>query len=198
MKIEIVNGNLYFFSSGFPSFGFNLEILKQMKRIGLLSDTHGFMDDRILSYLGQCDEIWHAGDIGNLDTAQKLSTLKPLRAVSGNIDGTDLRSQYPLKLRFTCEEVDVLIIHIGGYPAHYSREAATAINSAAPKLFISGHSHILKVIYDQKYQLLHINPGAAGIQGFHQIRTLIRFTIDKAIIKDLEVIELGQKGIISM
>ncbi len=169
-----------------------------MMRIGLLSDTHGYLDDRIITYLNECDEIWHAGDIGNIDTAQKLSALKPLRAISGNIDGTELRLDYPLQLRFVCEEVDVLMIHIGGYPGHYSPDARKEINSLAPKLFISGHSHILKVIYDSKHQLLHINPGAAGIQGFHQVRTLIRFTIDKLIIKDLEVIELSQKGIISM
>ena len=169
-----------------------------MIRIGLLSDTHGYLDERILTYLGECDEIWHAGDIGNLETAQQLSVLKPLRAVSGNIDGTELRQDYPLTLRFRCEEVEVLIIHIGGYPGHYTPEARKEIGSSTPKLFISGHSHILKVIYDQKYQLLHINPGAAGIQGFHQIRTLIRFTIDRQMIKDLEVIELGRKGIISM
>lgn len=169
-----------------------------MRRIGLLSDTHGYMDDRITTYLNECDEIWHAGDIGNTDTAQKLSALRPFKAVSGNIDGIELRQDYPLHLRFVCEEVDVLMIHIGGYPGHYSPEARKEINSLVPKLFISGHSHILKVIYDSKYQLLHINPGAAGIQGFHQVRTLIRFTIEKALIKDLEVIELGQKGIISM
>lgn len=169
-----------------------------MKRIGLLSDTHGYLDDRIFVYLKECDEIWHAGDIGNTETAQKLSALKPLRAVSGNIDGNDLRQEFPLRLRFNCEDVDVLMVHIGGYPGHYAPDVSKEINSFAPKLFISGHSHILKVIYDKKYQLLHINPGAAGIQGFHQVRTIIRFTIDEDVIKDLEVIELGQKGIISM
>ena len=169
-----------------------------MRRIGLLSDTHGYLDDRILTYLSECDEIWHAGDIGNFETALKLSALKPLRAVSGNIDGTDLRKEFPLRLKFICEEVDVLIVHIGGYPGHYSTDVRKEINSSAPKLFISGHSHILKVIYDSKYKLLHINPGAAGIQGFHQIRTLVRFSIDKEAIKDLEVVELGRKGIIWM
>jgi uncharacterized protein len=169
-----------------------------MKRIGLLSDTHGYLDDRILAYLSECDEIWHAGDIGNIETSLKLSYLKPLKAVSGNIDGLDLRNEYPLRLRFFCEEVDVLMIHIGGYPGHYSREVLKEIKSSTPKLLISGHSHILKIIYDDKYKLLHINPGAAGIQGFHQIRTLIRLSIEKEIIKDLEVIELGKKGIISM
>jgi len=169
-----------------------------MKRIGLLSDTHGYLDDRILNFLGECDEIWHAGDIGNTDTAQKLSSLKPFRAVAGNIDGTDLRMDYPEMLRFECEKVAVLMFHIGGYPGHYAPDVRKEIISSTPKLFISGHSHILKVIYDRKYQLLHINPGAAGVQGFHQIRTLVRFSIDKAEIKDLEVIELGQRGIISM
>ena len=169
-----------------------------MKRIGLLSDTHGYLDERILAYLSECDEIWHAGDIGNDKTAQILSELKPFRAVSGNIDGADLRQKFPLKLRFVCEEVKVLMVHIGGYPGHYAAEVRKEISSFPPKLFISGHSHILKVIYDQKYQLLHINPGAAGIQGFHQVRTLIRFTLDKTDIRGLEVIELGRKGIISM
>jgi putative phosphoesterase len=169
-----------------------------MKRIGLLSDTHGYLDDRILEYLSECDEIWHAGDIGNIETASKLSALKPFRAVSGNIDGSDLRQEFPLYLKFSCEEVDVLIVHIGGYPGHYTPDVRKEITFSAPKLFISGHSHILKVIYDSKYKLLHINPGAAGIQGFHQIRTLVRFSIDKDVIKNLEVVELGRKGIISM
>jgi putative phosphoesterase len=169
-----------------------------MKRIGLISDTHGYMDDRILELLNECDEIWHAGDIGDLLTADKLSALKPFRAVSGNIDGSDLRYRYPDKLRFVCEEVDVFMVHIGGYPGKYAPEVRAEFIEKAPKLFICGHSHILKVIYDDKYQCLHINPGAAGIQGFHQVRTIIRFTIDQSIIKDLEVVELGQKGIISM
>ena len=169
-----------------------------MRRIGLLSDTHGYLDDRILSYLNDCDEIWHAGDIGNTETAGILSDLKPLRAVSGNIDNPAFYKNYPLIQRFSCEETDVLMIHIGGYPGHYTPLARKEIIGSVPRLFISGHSHILKVIYDPKYQLLHINPGAAGIQGFHQIRTLVRFTIDKSNIKDLEVIELGRKGIAKM
>ncbi|MCX6229698.1 MAG: metallophosphoesterase family protein [Bacteroidia bacterium] len=169
-----------------------------MKRIGLISDTHGYMDDRILELLNECDEIWHAGDIGDLLTADKLSAIKPFKAVSGNIDGSTLRYQYPDKLRFFCEDVDVFMIHIGGYPGKYTQEVRAEFMEKPPKLFICGHSHILKVIYDDKYQCLHINPGAAGIQGFHQVRTIIRFTIDQSAIKDLEVIELGQKGIISM
>lgn len=163
-----------------------------------MSDTHGYLDDRIIDFLGECDEIWHAGDIGNVETSQKLSLLKPFMAVSGNIDGTELRHDFPERLRFKCEQLDVLMVHIGGYPGHYAPDVRKEIISSAPKLFISGHSHILKVIYDKKYQMLHINPGAAGVQGFHQIRTLVRFSIDQALIKDLEVIELGRKGIISM
>jgi uncharacterized protein len=166
-----------------------------MRRIGLLSDTHGYLDNRILDFLGECDEIWHAGDIGNIETAQQLSAFKPFRAVYGNIDGTDLRQDYPVRLRFLCENVDVLMVHIGGCPGHYFAGIRKEFISTPPKLFISGHSHILKVIYDKKYQLLHINPGAAGITGFHQVRTLIRFSIDKENIRDLEVIELGQRGL---
>lgn len=169
-----------------------------MTRVGLLSDTHSYLDDRILDYLSSCDEIWHAGDIGNEDTAKKLTVLKPIRAVHGNIDGFGLRQSYPAMVRFYCEGVNVLMTHIGGYPGHYAQVIRKEINTFPPLLFISGHSHILKVVYDPKYKLLHINPGAAGTQGFHQVRTLIRFTIDKLIIKDLEVVELGRKGIISM
>jgi len=169
-----------------------------MIRIGLLSDTHGYIDDRILSYLESCDEIWHAGDIGNLACALTLSKFKPLRAVCGNIDGNDLRLEYPAHLRFYCEEVEVLMVHIGGYPGHYASDIQKILRVLPPTLFISGHSHILKVIYDPKYKMLHMNPGAAGIQGFHQVRTLIRFTIDRKEIKDLEVVELGQRGAIPL
>ena len=139
-----------------------------MIRIGILSDTHSIIHPRTFEFFKDCDEIWHAGDIGNLETAEKLSLLKPFKAVSGNIDGVDLRQEYPLRLRFDCEEVNVLMVHIGGYPEHYTAEVRNEISVSPPKLFISGHSHILKVIYDNKYKLLHINPGAAGIQGFHQ------------------------------
>ncbi len=168
-----------------------------MKRIGLLSDTHGYLDERILSYLGECDEIWHAGDIGNIDTANILSELKPFRAVYGNADGHPIRTEYPKHQRFICEKVDVMITHIGGYPKHYPSEIRNFFKTNPPNLFISGHSHILKVIYDEKYKLLYINPGAAGIQGFHDVRTLVRFTVNGADIKDMEVIELGKRGIIS-
>ncbi|MBQ0142949.1 MAG: metallophosphoesterase family protein [Prevotellaceae bacterium] len=164
-----------------------------MKRIGLLSDTHGYWDDRYEKYFSECDEIWHAGDIGSYDVAQRLSQIKPLRAVFGNIDGYDVRSVYTEKYRFKCEDVDVLIKHIGGYPGHYDPSIKGTLYTRPPQLFISGHSHILKVMYDKTLNLLHINPGAAGIYGFHKQRTLVRFTIDKCEIKDLEVIELGEK-----
>lgn len=169
-----------------------------MKRIGLLSDTHGYLDDRILHYLSECDEIWHAGDIGNIGTAQSLSNLKPLKAVYGNADGNPLRVEFPKNMRFKCEGLDVWITHIGGYPKHYPQEIRKELTINPPKLFISGHSHILRVIYDHKFGLLNINPGAAGIQGFHQVRTLIRFSIDADQVRELEVIELGQRGIISI
>jgi len=164
-----------------------------MKRIGLLSDTHGYWDDRYEKYFSECDEIWHAGDIGHVEVARRLSALKPLRAVYGNIDGDEIRHLYPQIYRFKCEEVDVLIKHIGGYPGHYDASIRGTLFSRPPQLFISGHSHILKVLYDKTIRCLHINPGAAGIYGFHKVRTLVRFTIDGNDIKDLEVIELGEK-----
>lgn len=167
-----------------------------MKRIGLLSDTHGYLDDRILYYLGECDEIWHAGDIGKLETAHLLSGLKPLKAVFGNTDGNSIRIEFPKYQRFTCEKVDVWMTHIGGYPNHYPSEIRSLLAVNPPKLFISGHSHILKVIYDEKYHMLYINPGAAGIQGFHKVRTLVRFIVKDGEIKNLEVIELGERGTI--
>lgn len=164
-----------------------------MKRIGLLSDTHGYWDDRYAKYFSECDEIWHAGDFGSSEIADRLSALKPLRGVFGNIDGHDLRMRFSEKYRFKCEEVEVLMKHIGGYPGHYDPSIRGSIFARPPKLFISGHSHILKVVYDKTLGCLHINPGAAGISGFHKVRTLVRFTIDGTEIKDLEVIELGEK-----
>ena len=164
-----------------------------MKRIGLLSDTHGYWDDRYTKYFSECDEIWHAGDFGSSEIADRLSALKPLRGVFGNIDGHDLRMRFSEKYRFKCEEVEVLMKHIGGYPGHYDPSIRGSIFARPPKLFISGHSHILKVVYDKTLGCLHINPGAAGISGFHKVRTLVRFTIDGTEIKDLEVIEMGEK-----
>jgi uncharacterized protein len=161
-----------------------------MIRIGLISDTHGYLDERLFVHFKQCNEIWHAGDIGNIELADKLAAFKPLKAVFGNIDDHKVRITYPKNQRFTCEGIDVWITHIGGYPGHYAPDVRDMLEHNPPKLFICGHSHILKVIYDKKFNLLHINPGAAGISGFHKVRTAIRFVIDKDQIKNMEVIEL--------
>jgi putative phosphoesterase len=164
-----------------------------MQRIALLSDTHNYLDPKIFKYFETCDQIWHAGDIGTIAVTDELLKIKPVIAVYGNIDGQDVRKVHPRDQRFMCEKVDVFMTHIGGYPNNYSADAMLEIKRKQPKLFISGHSHILKVQFDQKYQLLHINPGAAGNYGFHNVKTLIRFTIDKDKIMDLEVIELGKR-----
>ena len=162
-----------------------------MKRIGIISDTHSYWDDKYLKYFEECDEIWHAGDIGSMEVAEKLAAFRTFRAVYGNCDGGDLRTIYREILRFKCEDVDVLMKHIGGYPGHYDRRVAQLLAANPPHLFISGHSHILKVAYDKHYQLLHINPGAAGRQGWQTRRTLVRFDVDGSAFKNLEVIELG-------
>ena len=160
-----------------------------MKRIGLLSDTHGTLSSRIFKFFEPVDEIWHAGDIGNTETADRLSAFKPFRAVYGNIDDHIIRRMFPVDQRFFCEEVDVLMTHIGGYPGRYETRVRNQFKIKAPQLFICGHSHILKVIFDPKYHLLHINPGAAGNKGFHQVCTAVRFVIDGKNIKDMEVLE---------
>jgi uncharacterized protein len=160
-----------------------------MKLIGLLSDTHGYIHPRLPEFFAGCDEIWHAGDIGNFATAAALAGLKPLKAVYGNIDGTEVRTCYPKNQLFVCENVKVLITHIGGYPGRYEKEIKLLISKERPGIFISGHSHILKVVYDQKYQLLHINPGAAGKSGIHKVITFVRFIIDGKDIRDLEIFE---------
>lgn len=165
-----------------------------MKRIGLLSDTHSFLDDQIFTYFEECDEVWHAGDIGEVSLADRLEAFKSFRAVYGNIDDEKIRIRYPEDLRFKCEEVDVFMTHIGGYPGRYNKRVRQIFQDNPPRLFICGHSHILKVMPDKKYDLLHINPGACGHHGFHKIRTIIRFTIEGADIKDLEAIELGLRG----
>ncbi len=162
-----------------------------MTRIGILSDTHGWWDERYLEYFEPCDEIWHAGDIGTLDVARRLAQFRPMRAVCGNADGSDLRALYPNMSRFRVEEVDVLLKHIGGYPQHYDRSVRRILCEQPPQLFICGHSHILKVQFDPALRLLHINPGAAGRQGWQQVRTLVRLVIDGAAMHDLEVIELA-------
>lgn len=160
-----------------------------MKRIGLISDTHGMISERTLRFLEPVDEIWHAGDIGSVELADQLAQMKPFRAVYGNIDGHILRRMFPEVLRFSCEGVDVLMTHIGGYPGHYDFRIRGEISQDPPKLFISGHSHILKVMFDKKFNCLHMNPGASGNKGFHNVCTAVRFVIDESVIRDLEVLE---------
>lgn len=159
----------------------------------LLSDTHSHIDESILKYVRLADEVWHAGDIGDLKVTDTIKTIKPLRAVYGNIDDDKARLEYPLHNRFICEGVDVWITHIGGYPGKYNQAIRAEIQSNPPKLFICGHSHILKVQFDKSLNLLHMNPGACGIYGFHQVRTMLRFEIEGEKIQNLEIIELGKK-----
>ena len=164
-----------------------------MKQIGLLSDTHSYWDERFNQYFADCDEIWHAGDIGSLEVIERLSKIGPVRAVYGNIDGQNIRTVFPEVNRFTIENTTVLMKHIGGYPVKYDKSVKHLLLEEPPQLFISGHSHILKVLFDKKLNLLHINPGAAGKYGFHTIRTIVRFKIDNGNFTDLEVIELSDK-----
>ncbi len=164
-----------------------------MTRIGLLSDTHGFLDETIFEHFSNCYEIWHAGDFGDEEVAKRLKEKKNLKGVYGNIDGNDIRTVYPEQLVFMCEEVKVMIRHIGGFPPRYNPETKKELLIHKPQLFIAGHSHILKVMFDDKLQCLHMNPGAAGKQGWHKVRTLIRFVIDGKNMKDCEVIELGKR-----
>lgn len=160
-----------------------------MRKLGLLSDTHGFLDKDILKFLSTTDEIWHAGDIGSMQVVDALQSIKPLRAVYGNIDSSDIRLTFPKIQQFTIEELKIFMTHIGGYPGHYERNIKTALKESGAKIFIAGHSHILKVISDKELDLLHINPGAAGKSGFHQLQTAIRFEIEGADIKNLEIYE---------
>lgn len=164
-----------------------------MALIGLLSDTHGYFDPKLTGFFKDCIEIWHAGDIGNLQTAVEISDFKPLRAVYGNIDGTDIRSKYPEDQRFEFEGTKIWIRHIGGYPGHYPSGLKNQLKIFSPDIYITGHSHICKVMRDKELGLLHINPGAAGKTGFHPIRTAVRFRIESGRIYDLEVIELGTR-----
>ena len=161
-----------------------------MTTIGLISDTHHYLDEAVIEHFENCDEIWHGGDFGTIAIAEKLQAFKPLKGVYGNIDGPDVRSLYPEQLVFNCEGVKVMMRHIGGYPPKYNPATKKEILFHQPQLFISGHSHILKVMYDEKLQCLHMNPGAAGKQGWHKVRTLIRFVIDGKEMKNCEVIEL--------
>ncbi len=161
-----------------------------MRKIGLLSDTHCFIDERVLDFFKDCDEIWHAGDIGNEETADKLEKYKPFRAVHGNIDDHNLRIRYKQFEIFTCEEMKILMTHIGGYPGHYEKGVTYLLEKEKPNVFICGHSHILRVINDKKYNVLCINPGAAGNSGFHAIKTVVRFEIESSRIQNLEVLEM--------
>ena len=162
-----------------------------MTKIGLISDTHGYLDEAVFDHFNNCDEIWHGGDFGEGDIVKRLKDKKELKGVYGNIDGADIRAEFPEQLVFMCEGVKVMMRHIGGYPPRYNPETKKELLIHQPQLFISGHSHILKVMYDDKLQCLHMNPGAAGKQGWHKVRTIIRFVIDGGNMKDCEVIELG-------
>jgi uncharacterized protein len=164
-----------------------------MTKIGLISDTHNFLDEAVFKHFDKCDEVWHGGDFGTVEIANRLKEFKPLKGVYGNIDGYDVRSVYPLKMIWHCEAVKIYMTHIGGYPARYAPGIKKDLMDSEARLFIAGHSHILKVIYDDKINCLHMNPGAAGKQGWHKVRTLLRFTIDGADIRDCEVIELGPR-----
>lgn len=166
-----------------------------MKKIGIISDTHGCFDERLRAFLKEVDEIWHAGDIGSLELADRIASFKPLRAVSGNIDGGMTRRVYPPFQSFECEGVRVLMTHIGGYPRRYDPRAVQQIQALHPKLFISGHSHILKVMYDPVYELLAVNPGAAGEYGFHKVRTAIRMVFDRGEMHDMEVGEWPRQSV---
>lgn len=165
-----------------------------MKRIGLISDTHNFLDEAVFRHFENCDEIWHAGDFGTAKIADALSAFRPLRGVYGNIDGNDIRSAFPESLAWQCEGVKVLMLHIGGYPPKYNPAARLLLQQHKPQLFISGHSHILKVVYDDKINCLHMNPGAAGNHGWHKVRTLIRFVVDGSNMTNCEIVELGSRS----
>jgi putative phosphoesterase len=163
-------------------------------KVGLLSDTHGFLDERILGYFEECDEIWHAGDIGSMEIANQLSSFKKLQACYGNIDNLEVREKYPAEQIFEINGIKVFMTHIGGYPPIYSPQIIKRLDNTRPQLFICGHSHIVKIMHDPKRELLHINPGAAGKQGFHKIRTIVRFRILAGKIEQVQLIELGKRA----
>jgi len=166
-----------------------------MTSIGLISDTHGYLDEQVFQHFAACNEIWHAGDFGTIGLAEQLAKGSglPVRGVYGNIDGNDVRAVYPEQLVFMCEGVKVMMRHIGGAPPKYNPDTKKELQLQRPQLFISGHSHILKVMFDDQLQCLHMNPGAAGKHGWHKVRTLIRFVIDGSNMRNCEVIELGKR-----
>lgn len=165
-----------------------------MTKIGILSDTHSYLDEQVFHYFEKVDEIWHIGDVGNPEVTDRLAEFKPLRCVYGNIDGKEIRAQFPLDLHFELEQIPVFMTHIGGYPGRYTTRVREILDSTKPKLYLAGHSHILKVMMDKKRGILHINPGAAGNHGWHKVRTCIRLTMDAGDMRDLEVVELGGRG----
>lgn len=163
-------------------------------RIGLLSDTHGFLDEAIFTYFADCDEVWHAGDIGTLEILNRLKAFKPVRAVFGNVDGADLRAELPLNLSWSCEGVRVFMTHIGGHVGHYDARAQRELVTRKPSLFLCGHSHIARVERDLELGLIHMNPGACGHHGWHRMRTVLRMVLRAGKVKDVELIELGPRG----
>ncbi len=167
-----------------------------MKKIGLISDTHNYFDSLIPKYFSEVDEIWHAGDIGSLEIMDQLNEIAPVLGVYGNIDNHLIRAEYPRDLRWECEGLDIFMTHIGGYPGRYTKRVGELLRENPPQLYICGHSHILKVMPDKNLGLLHMNPGAAGVHGFHRMKTLIRFEIENGNIQNLEVVELGKRGTI--
>lgn len=164
-----------------------------MKHILLISDTHSYLDDKLIKYINEADEIWHAGDIGSKEITESIKKLKALKAVYGNIDDQEIRNEFPKNLIFMCEEVKIFMTHICGQPTNYNLEVKNLLKKEKPQVFICGHSHILKVMYQQQYEVLHLNPGACGVHGFHHVKTALRFIIDKDQIKDLAIIELGNR-----
>ncbi len=163
--------------------------------IGLLSDTHGFLDERVYGHFGDCDQIWHAGDVGDVVIFNKLAAFKPLQAVYGNVDGREVRSGWPEDARFTCEGLRVWMTHIGGYPPRYNPQVLRVLRADPPDIFVCGHTHILRVMADPKLNnLLYLNPGAAGHHGFHKVRTLLKFEINSGKVQHMRVIELGKRG----
>lgn len=165
-----------------------------MLRVALISDTHGYTDDPLLKAISEADEVWHAGDIGNIDTIRTIQRVKPVVAVFGNIDGNDLRSELSEDVIMEREGLKILMTHIGGYPGKYASRARKLIEQNNPQIFVCGHSHILRVMHDERYNMLSLNPGAAGVQGFHIMKTILRFTLNKGKIEKMEAVELGRRG----